>query len=1091
MSHDQDPTTAQGLNESADCCAKGNGDVRSQCCDGSVDRRSFLSFAGAATAGVLSGLPAVRRTYAQAVDGVDHFVPEDKQLTRQWIALLTAKGKRKVYRGEELRTIGMPCGGIAAGQLYVLGDGSLGYWWIANNSHNTGYGHHYEIDTKLGRYPVTYTPEPFSPPTPVEQGFALRVGNKVWQLNAEGYEDIGFVGEYPIAEISYDKAKGVNPPVKVKSQVFSPFTPLNTRDSANPGTTLRYTVTNTSDKAQVVAIGGWLQNPVMLTHRQDWQGLANQRHQAVKGRGWAGVTMDCVEQQREHKPVKTKVFEDFENGYGQWTLEGEAFGDKPSGGTMDQQNPVSGFKGKGLVNTYRGGSDEQVGKATSKQFKIEMPYIWFLVGGGSHANTAIHLVVDGKVVRTTSGQNSERLSAAHWNVSDFKGKQAQIEIVDKNRGGWGHINVDQIVFADQPPMNDGFEADNQYMGQVTLAALDDEAATQVVHDSTQGFLDALKAGITPGSNATKATYAIGESKVAGVTSSATLKPGESKTFDFVLGWYFPNRRADVHRGWGSANGQSDTPVGNRYNNWYDHANDVVDYMATEYGRLTEETYRFRDTLYDTSLPYWLIQRLSMPLANLASETCTWREDGYFWAWEGVGCCLGNCGHVWNYAQGMARLFPELERSVRTNQDFKSGNGYDDRTGLIRFRGAGSGWAGDAMGGYILKAYRDHLCSADDSFLREYYPKIKKSIEFMVGEDGKDGKVDGFLEGRQHNTYDIDYYGANTLVGAMYHAALRAGAKMAEVVGDDAFVERCTKLADQGVKSTMDRIWRADWGYFVQDVDLAKHPNNQQGDGCLADQLFGQSLAHQVGLGHLYPEHSVRRTMQSIWDYNWAPDVASQNEVHPPERWYCRPGEAGLFMCTWPKTKHLGPKSVRYRDEVWTGTEYQVATNMLYEGMITEPLAIIRAIHERYDGVKHNPWNEIECGDHYARALASWGCLLGISGFEYDGPAGHIGFAPKLQPEEFKCFFSTAEGWGSYSQTIKRGQLTATLDLKWGKAALTSIALELPESIDSQQVAMAIDDRLIPCQTKVEGDRITLSFDRLDVQFGQSVSVSIG
>ncbi len=1022
------------------------------CCGDGMSRRSFLAATGLTTAGLVAGLPTVRRTYAQPVS-VDHFVPEDKQLTAEWLAQLTAKGERKVYRGAELQTIGMPCGGVAAGQLYVLGDGSLGYWWNANNSHNTGYGHHYEIDTPLGEYPVTYTPEPFTPPTPVDQGFALRVGNKIWQLNADGFEDIGFIGEYPIAEISYDKAKGDSPPVKVNAQVFSPFIPINTRDSATPATTLRYTVTNTSGQTQEVALGGWLQNPVMLTHKDGWKGAARQRNQSVNGKGWSGVTMDCVEKpQPEGRAPKLVVFEDFEDGYGQWTLEGQAFGDKPSGGTMDQQQPVSGFEGKGLVNTFRGGSDAQVGKATSKTFKIEMPYIWFLVGGGSHANTAIRLVVDGEVVHATSGDNNERLRAAYWNVSDFKGQEAHIEIVDENRGGWGHINIDQIVFADQPPKLDGFEADHQYMGQVTLAALGSEASTRAAYDSKQAFLDALTQSDKLEAQA-KQTYDIGEAKVAGVTASATLEPGESKSFDFVLGWYYPNRRADIHRGWGSANGQTDTPVGNRYNNWYDHANDVIDYMAAGYGRLTEQTYLFRDTLYDTSLPYWLIQRLSMPLANLASETCTWREDGYFWAWEGVGCCLGNCGHVWNYAQGMARLFPELERSVRTNQDFKSGNGYDDRTGLIRFRGAGSGWAGDAMGGYILKAYRDHLCSADDSFLREYYPKIKKSIEFMVGEDGKDGKVDGFLEGRQHNTYDIDYFGANTLVGAMYHAALRAGAKMAEVVGDDAFVERCTKLADQGVKSTMDRIWREDWGYFIQDVDLAKHPHNQQGDGCLADQLLGQSLAHQCGLGYIYPEAAVKKTMASIWKYNWAPDVGPQNEVHPPERWYCRPGEAGLFMCTWPKTKHLGPTSVRYRDEVWTGTEYQVASQMLYDGMITEPLAIIRAIHDRYDGVKHNPWNEIECGDHYARALASWGCLLGVSGFTYDGPAGHIGFNPKLESDDFKCFFSAAEGWGAYSQTIKGKALDAKLDLKWGDLKLSTISLGLPEGRKAASVTL--------------------------------------
>src|SRR5881397_3957504 len=91
------------------------------------------------------------------------------------------------------------------------------------------------------------------------------------------------------------------------------------------------------------------------------------------------------------------------------------------------------------------------------------------------------------------------------------------------------------------------------------------------------------------------------------------------------------------------------------------------------------------------------------------------------------------------------------------------------------------------------------------------------------------------------------------------------------------------------------------------------------------------------------------------------------------------------------------------------------SHLLYEGMIREGLSIIRGIHDRYDGKRHNPWNEVECGDHYARALASWGCLIALSGFVYDGPAGRLGFAPRWQQENFKAFFTAAEGWGSLSQ----------------------------------------------------------------------------
>jgi hypothetical protein len=201
----------------------------------------------------------------------------------------------------------------------------------------------------------------------------------------------------------------------------------------------------------------------------------------------------------------------------------------------------------------------------------------------------------------------------------------------------------------------------------------------------------------------------------------------------------------------------------------------------------------------------------------------------------------------------------------------------------------------------------------------------------------------------------------------------------------------------------------------------------------------------VGLGYLYPPKTVRKALESVWKYCWAPDIGPQNQAHKPERWFALAGEAGLFTCTWPKTPHLGPKSTRYRDEIWTGIEYQVASHMVSEGMLTEALAICRGIHERYHPAKRNPWNEIECGDHYARAMASWGMITALSGFEYDGPAGRLGFAPKITPENFQCAFTAAEGWGSLVQKRSdRGQYHAISVLK-GRLRLNTVKLSLPKT----------------------------------------------
>jgi fructan beta-fructosidase len=165
---------------------------------------------------------------------------------------------------------------------------------------------------------------------------------------------------------------------------------------------------------------------------------------------------------------------DFEGDtYGDgWKTTGTAFGKGPAKGTLPNQMPVSSFLGKGLVNSYLGG-DASTGTLTSTEFKIERKYLNFLVGGGKHPKTCINLLVGGKVVRTATGPNdkpggSEHLDWHTWDVTEFEGKTAVIEIIDDEKGGWGHINVDHILLSDAKkqaePVSRQFAAvDKQYL----------------------------------------------------------------------------------------------------------------------------------------------------------------------------------------------------------------------------------------------------------------------------------------------------------------------------------------------------------------------------------------------------------------------------------------------------------------------------------------------------------------------------------------------------------------------------------------------------------------------------------------------------
>jgi hypothetical protein len=204
-----------------------------------------------------------------------------------------------------------------------------------------------------------------------------------------------------------------------------------------------------------------------------------------------------------------------------------------------------------------------------------------------------------------------------------------------------------------------------------------------------------------------------------------------------------------------------------------------------------------------------------------------------------------------------------------------------------------------------------------------------------------------------------------------------------------------------------------------------------------------------------------------------------------------PGEAGLFTCTWPKSRHLGERSTRYRDEIWTGIEYQVAGHMAWEGMLTEALAICRGVHERYHPARHNPWNEIECGDHYARALASWGVLIGLAGFEHHGPRGHIGFAPRITPDGFRSAFSAAEGWGTLSQRRSGRTQIDEVAVRRGRLLARTLALELPEGETLGDAEVTLDGAPVAATAAQDGRRVLLTLaDEAVVETGGTLRVTL-
>jgi uncharacterized protein (DUF608 family) len=358
-------------------------------------------------------------------------------------------------------------------------------------------------------------------------------------------------------------------------------------------------------------------------------------------------------------------------------------------------------------------------------------------------------------------------------------------------------------------------------------------------------------------------------------------------------------------------------------------------------------------------------------------------------------------------------------------------------------------------GQIIHAWLDWKISGDDALLKSTWPGAKKALEFAWVPGGWDANRDGVMEGVQHNTYDVEFYGPNPMCGIYYLGALRASEEMARAAGDIASAETYRKLFDKGSKWIDANLFNGE--FYVQKVrgfrkdEIAKNlrsdmgsentetPEYQVGGGCLADQLIGQYLAEIGGMGPLVSPENIRRTLRSIYKYNYKPTLAGHDNV---ERTYALNEEAAVVVCGYGKAErpHI---PFPYYAEAWTGQEYLVAALMMNWGMVKEGVECVENIRARFDGEKRNPWDEPECGHHYARAMSSWSTILALSGFLYDGPAAAVVAVPKIQRDNFECFWATGTGWGTFSLRKQAGGSLFTLKVLKGALACRSCEIAAP------------------------------------------------
>jgi len=518
-----------------------------------------------------------------------------------------------------------------------------------------------------------------------------------------------------------------------------------------------------------------------------------------------------------------------------------------------------------------------------------------------------------------------------------------------------------------------------------------------------------------------------------VSVSLTIPAKSEQIARFAIAWHFPNLSPKI----------GVPGVKRHYAKDFANAREVITRFVKEREKLTVLTRKWVTTWNDSTLPQWLLDRTVLTSNTLQTQNCFIFDNGRFWAWEGVGCCPGTCGHVWEYSQGHARLFPEIERNLREITDYGIAQNPD---GSIRFRGSNAKTiAIDAQTSYVLRTLRDHQLSDDPDYLKRVWPATRKALQYLIDFDAADprGGLDGLLDGMQHNTLDAEWFGKVHVLCSMYLASLRAGEELALAMEDKGFASKVREIYQKGAQN-IHQLFNGEFYEQIEDPAHAKAIG--VGKGCYIDQVMGQFWANQVGLGRLYDGEHQKSALRALWKYNFVPEYGSFRKGFREGRHYAIAGDSGLLMCTWPKgglrpdfKKHW---QYGYFNEFMTGFEYQAAAHMIAEGdkdLVQYGLAITRAIHDRYSAKRgRNPYNEIECSDHYARAGASYAVFLALCGFDFDQAKGRFAFHPVIQKNHFRAPFTTSKAWGTYQQ--KDG--TASITITHGSLSLNQLDLGL-------------------------------------------------
>ncbi|MGE8378346.1 MAG: GH116 family glycosyl-hydrolase, partial [Sphingobacterium sp.] len=380
-------------------------------------------------------------------------------------------------------------------------------------------------------------------------------------------------------------------------------------------------------------------------------------------------------------------------------------------------------------------------------------------------------------------------------------------------------------------------------------------------------------------------------QVGAFTVKRTIKSKENSQISFAISWHFNNPHPKLQEN------LKDAKAGYLYGTKFKDAVAVIDYYVANKEKLDVETLVWQQTWNDSTLPHWFMDRTFVNIGTLATANTMRFASGRFWGWEGVGACAGTCTHVWQYGQSMGRIFPDLERNLREVTDL--GVGFQPETGAIIFRAEYEKRpAIDGQAGVILRFYRDHQMSTDETFLKRNWPKLKQAIQFVLDQD-KNG--DGMTDTPMENTLDAVWEGEIAWIVGLCLAAVQAAGYMAGEVGDKKFQQICLDYVKKGSENMDKHLFNGEY-YIHRPNAAAGRTKLGSYNTCHIDQVYGQAWCSQVDMPRVNSKEKTLSALKALWKYNFTMDVGPYIKTHLGGRPYALAGEGGMVMNTNPKNE---------------------------------------------------------------------------------------------------------------------------------------------------------------------------------------------